>query len=196
MKTTKNYLSKKNYGKCLDCGCGVPRKDTIRCRPCNVKKRFIPYKERFLKHVEKTDSCWIWKGCAGPLGYGKFTYMGRCIGASRAAFYIFKGGISAGKYICHACDNPPCVNPDHLWEGTQKDNMQDALSKGRLKLNPPPPYDKSGENNPNVKLNWNTVREVRKYYRLKRAEIVSHLMEKYKLNHASISGIVNRKIWI
>lgn len=93
---------------------------------CSVKCRFLSY-------VKKLDSCWIWTGGKSRTGYGKFMMDNRIVVASRASFSLFKGPIQDGNFICHSCDNPPCVKPDHLWEGTNSENQIDSIKKGRRK---------------------------------------------------------------
>lgn len=93
-----------------------------------------------LEHVgwtETASGCWQWNGCKSSTGYGMF---GRHTLAHRAMYEVFKGPIGPGRVVCHTCDNRICVNPDHLWEGTQSENIQDMWDKGRkkrpIKLNP------------------------------------------------------------
>jgi hypothetical protein len=87
---------------------------------------------RFLENVHEHEGCWIWKGKKFDRGYGKFTIRQKTMKAHRVAYLLFVGEIEEGKVICHKCDNPLCVNPEHLWSGTFKQNTQDMMSKGRL----------------------------------------------------------------
>lgn len=81
--------------------------------------------------IEKLNDCWIWIASRHPRGYGRFGREGRCDKAHRVSFEMFKGQIPKGLNVCHTCDNPPCVNPIHLFLGTQKDNINDMHSKSR-----------------------------------------------------------------
>lgn len=88
--------------------------------------------ERFWAKVEKTDGCWLWRGRRESRGYGHFTVSAsRRVGAHRFAWELTHGPVPAGMSVCHRCDNPPCVNPAHLFLGTTDDNMQDRKKKGR-----------------------------------------------------------------
>lgn len=89
-------------------------------------------KIRFFKHVHKTDSCWIWTGSRRGRGYGGFLYRGKVAQAHRVSYELFVGPTKPDLQVCHSCDNPPCVNPAHLFLGTKTDNMRDASKKGRL----------------------------------------------------------------
>lgn len=96
-----------------------------------------PWRERFLSKIKKTEECWVWLGSRYPLGYGRFSIMGLGVfGAHRLSWELHNGPISNGLYVCHKCDNPCCVNPAHLFLGTQIDNMRDASNKGRLRTTP------------------------------------------------------------
>jgi hypothetical protein len=89
--------------------------------------------ERFFEKIEKTESCWIWTaGLRGKTGYGAFKINGKVIDSHRVSYTIHKGDIPVGMYVCHTCDNRKCVNPDHLFLGTAKDNHQDAVDKGKV----------------------------------------------------------------
>ena len=103
--------------------------------PLHVKQaqlHGLTLEERFSAYtVEKKDGCWKWIGYLDPNGYGRLNIKNVPILAHRISYQLYRGGIPKGMSICHKCDNPFCVNPDHLFLGTQKDNMDDMINKGR-----------------------------------------------------------------
>lgn len=91
------------------------------------------YMKRFFDKINKTDNCWIWTaGLRGKSGYGTFKLKGKVIDAHRLSYKLHKGEIPDGMFVCHTCDNRKCVNPEHLFLGTAKDNHQDAVNKGKV----------------------------------------------------------------
>lgn len=92
-----------------------------------------PAIEYFFNHIEKTtEGCWFWNGKKNNKGYGLLYANGKNnVLAHRFSYEYHKGKIGDGLLCCHHCDNPPCVNPDHLFEGTYSENMQDCVRKGR-----------------------------------------------------------------
>ncbi len=92
-----------------------------------------PIAETFSQHIRKTSGCWFWTGSDNTQGYGIIRRGARRLMAHRVAYELFIGKIPSGMLVCHHCDNPPCVRPDHLFIGTAKDNIRDCVSKGRSK---------------------------------------------------------------
>lgn len=91
-----------------------------------------PRSESFWRHVRTGSGCWEWTGATDRAGYGVFRIDGRKMTrAHRYSFTLNVGPIPEGLEICHRCDNPPCVRPDHLFTGTALQNRHDAMAKGR-----------------------------------------------------------------
>ncbi len=91
-------------------------------------------KQRFLKKIDASNAsgCWVWNANRHRQGYGKFKINNKDVSAHRASWILYIGEIPLGMLVCHKCDNPPCVRPDHLFLGTAKDNSRDRDNKGRL----------------------------------------------------------------
>jgi HNH endonuclease len=117
--------------------------------------------ERFLTKINKTEAgCWEWTAFKNKLGYGQISMGRRGEGRSlahRVSYSIYKESIPAGMLICHACDNPGCVNPDHLFMGSQSDNMRDCSNKGRVNKS----IKLLGEKHARSKLSEDDVRLIR-----------------------------------
>lgn len=142
----KKRFSKDIHGYCA-CGCGEP---VFQSGYPSQQSRFVlghnstqnrPISERFWNKVERNEAntCWLWTGGTGRNGYGVFTTGTKRDGsirhhvASRFSWELHHGPIPDGLYVCHSCDNPTCVNPAHLWLGTQQDNIMDMRQKGRAR---------------------------------------------------------------
>lgn len=89
-------------------------------------------KDRFMRKVSKTMSCWNWEGSKLRKGYGSFNVNNTIVRAHRFSYSANKGPIPSGLFVCHTCDNPSCVNPEHLFLGDNMANMRDAKAKRRL----------------------------------------------------------------
>jgi len=144
--------------------------------------------------IKKNKRCWEWKG-AKKRGYGVFQLNGKAVIAHRFSYKIFYGELPDDLLVCHKCDNPSCVRPDHLFLGTSKDNSTDRDKKGRgyfKKGNMP--FDNKGEGCGNSKLTWGEVDEIRELYKTGRFT-QKELGEKYGMGHTIIGAIINNKSW-
>lgn len=88
--------------------------------------------DRFWAKVKKTRKCWIWTGAKLPTGYGRLGIEYKTVAAHRYSYELHIGTIPDGMFVCHSCDNPPCVRPEHLFLGNGLVNMRDASVKGRI----------------------------------------------------------------
>ncbi len=106
---------------------------------CSYNCRYGNIEERFWSKVDKTDSiedCWNWKaGFRNKEGYGAFVYNKKLELSHRVSWMMANGNIDNKLLVCHKCDNPKCVNPNHLFLGTYSENMKDCVSKNRLNSN-------------------------------------------------------------
>jgi hypothetical protein len=93
----------------------------------------LSQRERFLAKVcpDPATGCWLWQGAMYPNGYGCAQFDRKKKNAHRVAWILFRGAIPAGMVVCHKCDVPRCVNPDHLFVGSTADNARDMTEKGR-----------------------------------------------------------------
>lgn len=168
------------------CDCGKQKevswkllKNEKKPRSCGCSRR-INAKKRFLSLFEKTHGCWEWKGKLTNNGYGKF----RSSSASRASYEYHIGEIPEGMQICHICDNRKCVNPEHLFLGSIKDNMRDKNSKNR---------QAKGSKIANSILSDSIVLEIREK-RLKGVQYQT-LSDEYKISWYLVRCICKNRQW-
>ena len=152
---------------CAQPGCELPYRARGLCRahyqswfkatPRDMRP--VPtMEERFHTKYSRGGStqCWEWSGARHSFGYGLFLLNGKSSKASRVALMIATGSPAPeGKLACHRCDNPPCVNPKHLYWGSRQDNSDDAVSRGRIPL---------GQDRVQARLTEDQVVEIRNRY--------------------------------
>lgn len=145
-------------------------------------------KKRLMAKVHKTESCWTWLGAKSKKGYGHITFSEngerRSTGAHRAAYLVFTGDFDRSLHVLHHCDNPSCVNPKHLFLGTNQDNVDDKLKKGRQLRE---------ESHPRAKLTKSQVKHIRRA--LMRGETMQSLSVRFNISHTVIFRIKTNFTW-
>lgn len=147
---------------------------------------FEKIKSEFLKKITiKENGCHEWVGAKCEKGYGMYKYNGRTIRAHRFAWFIKTGNLIPDKIMaCHKCDSPPCVNPEHIFLGSGKDNYDDMRNKGREKK-------LKGQDCSRSLLNNETALKIYKNKNLTQLE----LSKIYKVAPSTISAIKNGQNW-
>ncbi|MDE2096668.1 MAG: HNH endonuclease [Patescibacteria group bacterium] len=159
--------------------------------------------KRFWSYVEKSDDpseCWFWKGTqsSDKMNYGRFWHAGRLEEAHRAAYVIANGPIGEGLHCLHRCDHPLCVRPDHLFLGTNDDNIRDKIQKGRTvkgrsykeaALSP----GQKGERHWKSRLTAEQVQSI--HERRARGERLRSLASEFGLSETHVSEIARGRTW-
>jgi HNH endonuclease len=165
--------------------------------------------ERFWSKVNKTDSCWLWTGTPSQT-YGSITIKSKILKAHKVSFEMAFYPVAPGRIVCHKCDTPRCVRPDHLFIGDYKDNSQDMISKGRGFFNRPESHNLSpkgeehwchllkdaqkGERNHHAILTEQQVSEIREKYAS--GDISqTKLAQEYNVAQTTISAIIRKVLW-
>lgn len=154
----------------------------------------MPIKERLYSHIDKNErsGCWEWQGSIRS-GYGRLIVGSRKDGtrksasAHRVSYLVFKGEIPDGMEVCHKCDNPCCINPDHLFLGTKQENIADRERKGRNVVF-------TGEEQPRAKLTKKKVKDAR-WERAFKGTSFQKLAEKYGVSKRTIQNAVKGVTW-
>ncbi len=151
-----------------------------------------------IRAMSRIDDCgcWLWTGNKRKhvkrngrlmLGYGVIKYMNKSCLAHRVSYQAFNGDIPKEMLVCHKCDRPDCVNPEHLFVGTQKDNMQDCSRKGRAPC---------GIKHPKSKLTDDAIKTIRsEYVPFSREHGGAALARRFNVDESLVSEIINRKRW-
>jgi len=176
-----------NQPKCRRCGAWIRVGQPHECR----MDRAFDLRAEFEKRVRRDNEtgCWLWTGRMAYFGYGVCPLGGRGRRrlAHRVSYELFIGPITDGLSVLHKCDVTACVNPDHLFLGTQGDNMRDCRDKGRMVM-----PDRKGEHNGRAKLTPDNVREIRK---LTESMTNVAISKRFNVNRTTIDQIVNGNHW-
>ena len=138
----------------------------------------------FWSKINKTDTCWLWQGAISSKGYGRMRQDGKHISTHRYIFKMAYGEIPDGLFVLHDCDTPACVRPAHLFLGTQQDNIDDMINKGRKAI---------GSKVNSSKLKESDIPTIRK--RLNNGEISSDIAIDYGVTSNAIAQIKTGKTW-
>lgn len=141
--------------------------------------------EKFTK-INPDTECWIWAGSKNKKGYGQIHFEGKTRIAHRVSYEINIGGIPKNILVCHSCDNPSCINPSHLFLGTNLDNSNDKFSKGRGRA-------LIGQENGNSKLSTDEVIKIKSM--LKNNESSYSIARKFNVKGETVLSIKNKLTW-
>lgn len=201
LERANGHWRKGTKWKC-SCECGVIRDVSAanltrgfsqscgNCEGVRSRRDYVSFfQEKIKNNICKTDTgCWVWIGNNSPSfgKYGRLKISGRAIAVHILSYKLFVSPIPSGMLVCHKCDNPPCCNPDHLFLGSNKDNISDMVAKNR---------QAKGERIATSKLNAEQVLEIRRLWltgELNQQQIGA----RFGVTGGNVSLIVKRKAWI
>ena len=174
--TIKNHLAKEY---------GVQHETIIKILQTNIPDNFTTVSPNFLGEIQDSG-CIIFQGSKDGLGYGRYLKNGKSKSVTRAVLAEKLGyELPTSMDACHTCDNPSCINPEHLWAGTRTQNLLDASKKGRTQ----------GKSHPlsNAKLDWEKVREIRQ--KLAAGERMKDVAQEYSVGRKTIHDIKYHVTW-
>jgi hypothetical protein len=146
--------------------------------------------QRFERFFTAIEGCWEWRGATnGRYGVFRASKPRRRVYAHRVAYTTFCGADPGGLHVLHKCDNPLCVNPEHLFAGTAEDNVRDAISKGRAVA--PPRF--VGEAHPRARLTRKKVVAMRRAY--ERGATVAEVAERFRVAQGTAGHAIMRRTW-
>ena len=146
--------------------------------------------QRFWTKVDQSQECWLWTGCIDPrAGYGQFWVAKRVRKAHRVSYALEHGLTPANLCVLHSCDNPPCVNPAHLWLGTQLENIADRTRKGRSNRR----ATTVGEAHYAAILTRADVLKIR--HRKQKGEIYRVIAKDFPVSASAVGRICRREVW-
>lgn len=192
-------LPKKERAQCSTEGCanfavsrGLCNKHYIRLRTHgDPTYEYVPtarpVPERFWEKVDKRDvgDCWEWQGTLCSKGYGVIDIGGRQHKAHRISYQLNIGHLPDELFVCHHCDNPRCVNPNHLYAGTVHDNGRDMASRRRSMW---------GERNSHARITSEVALEILDRHR--EGESVPELMARFDVSRSLVRHLVSRRRWV
>ena len=143
--------------------------------------------QRILRRrlVDEASGCWNFIGCTNSVGYGRITYDSKLTTAHRLSYQAFVGPIPNGLFVLHKCDNRACVNPDHLFLGTQRDNIMDMIAKGRKVAG-----GVRGARHHAAKLTEPDVMDMRKS-----GKHYAELAAEYGVSGSTVCDVISRRTW-
>lgn len=181
----KNRLTEEEIRKLGEVGREKHMEHLKRLSNDSYEKRFKRRFESKLDNQEK-DKCWNWTGWKDRNNYGFIFYKDKMIRAHRVSWLIYCGDIPDNMHVLHKCDNPSCVNPEHLFLGDNYDNIKDKMFKNRS-------YKPVGEKCPFSKLTWEKVDEIRR--RVNNGEKQYRIAREFGISRTQVSNIMNNKHW-
>ena len=168
-------------GSSKSCGCLKAEKSAIAMKEMRLRQSGSLQDRFFSRFVKLENGCWQWRSHTDKDGYGILPGANKNTRSHRLSYEIHIGEIPEGLIVCHHCDNPGCVNPDHLFVGTPKDNAHDALQKGRHYI---------GEKNGRSKLTAKNVKEI-----LNSNMNGQQLAEKFGVTRSTINNVRRGVTW-